>query len=221
MIHKFRIKKSEGNAIQIFERTLQGIFQPSRPICLQVSMNASQRVKRGSFLPLFDISKATVQDCTPDWQIDGTTRPESGRWETNSQVSGKDTETKWCKDWRDEEDIYIHTYIYIYLWTISEHVVESANKKCNSWILCCLCCGFATVPLLSQAVTSGLEKGMVKPGVCNREMVDGKRGHGLLRCFLLVDGWKDNQWQTKGASLSDMMGSNTQKYKELWRKSVW
>lgn len=38
-----------------------------------------------------------------------------------------------------------------------------------------LCCGFAAVPLLSQAVTSGLEKGLVKPGVCNPEMVDGKR----------------------------------------------
>lgn len=83
-----------------------------------------------------------------------------------------------------------------------------------------LCCGFAAVPLLSQAVTSGLEKGLVKPGVCNREMVDGKRDQGLLCCFLLVDGWKDNQWQTKGAPLSDMMGSNTQTYKELWRKSV-
>ena len=150
MIHKFRIEKSEGNAIQIFERTLQGIFQPSRPICLQVSMNASQRVKRGSFLPLSDISKATVQDCTPDWQIDGTTRPESGRWETNSQVSGKDTEKIWCKNWRDEEDIYIYIYtVYIYLWTISEHVVESANKKCNSWILCC--CVVDLQPFLCSA----------------------------------------------------------------------
>ena len=42
-------------------------------------MNVLQRVKRGSFLPLSDLSKVTVQDFTPGWQIDGTTRPESGR----------------------------------------------------------------------------------------------------------------------------------------------
>lgn len=148
MIHKFRIPKSEGNVIQVFKRTLQGghaksqrTFQPSRPlcspmfqfvsICLEVSMNVLQRVKRGSFLPLSDLSKATVQDFTPGWQIGGTTRPESGRWKTKSQVSGKDTEKKhgakfgWTRK--------------IYLWTISEQVLKIANKKCNSWILrCCV-----------------------------------------------------------------------------------